>query len=54
MACTEDIKAWIMRWGARAIVLEPEELRNEIQAEAIEMMASYVNGIEQVGKTLTA
>jgi predicted DNA-binding transcriptional regulator YafY len=53
MACTSDIKAWVMRWGARAIVLEPEELRDEIQTEAIEMMASYVNGIEQVEKALT-
>jgi predicted DNA-binding transcriptional regulator YafY len=54
MACTRDIKAWVMRWGSKAIVLEPEKLRSEIQSEAIEMMASYVNGIEQVEKTLTA
>jgi predicted DNA-binding transcriptional regulator YafY len=54
MACTRDIKAWIMRWGAKAIVLEPEELRNEIQAETVEMLAVYANGIDQVEKALTA
>jgi predicted DNA-binding transcriptional regulator YafY len=43
-----------MRWGAKAIVLEPEELREEIQAETVEMLAVYANGIEQVEKTLTA
>jgi len=54
VACTKDFKAWIMRWGSKAIVLEPEELRNEIQAEAIEVMAGYANGMEPVEKTLTA
>jgi predicted DNA-binding transcriptional regulator YafY len=54
VACTRDIKAWVMRWGANAIVLEPEELRNEIQTEAIEMMAGYADGMEQVKKTLAA
>ena len=43
-----------MQWGAKAIVLEPEELRNEIQAETVEMLAVYANGIEQVEKMLTA
>jgi hypothetical protein len=42
-----------MRWGAKAIVLEPEKLRNEIQAETVEMLAVYANGIEQVEKTST-
>jgi predicted DNA-binding transcriptional regulator YafY len=43
-----------LRWGAKAIVLEPEKLRNEIQAETVEMLAVYANGIEQVEKALTA
>ena len=43
-----------MRWGAKAIVLEPEKVRDEIQTEAVEMMAVYAGGIEQVEKTLTA
>jgi hypothetical protein len=42
-----------MRWGANAIVLEPEELRNEIQAETVEMLAVYANGIDLAEKTLT-
>ena len=54
MACTKDLKSWIMRWGAQAIVLEPEELRNEIQAETVEMMAVYANSMDPLEKTLTA
>ena len=54
VAGTKDFKAWIMRWGAKAIVLEPEELRNEIQAETVEMLAVYANGMEQMEKALTA
>jgi len=54
VACTKDFKAWIMRWGADAIVLEPEKLRDEIQAETVEMLAVYANGIEQLEKTLPA
>jgi predicted DNA-binding transcriptional regulator YafY len=54
IACTKEIKAWIMRWGAKAIVLEPEELRNEIRAETVEMLAVYANGIEPLEKTITA
>jgi predicted DNA-binding transcriptional regulator YafY len=50
--CTEEIKAWVMRWGAKAIVLEPEELRDEVRAETVEMLAVYANGIDQVEKTL--
>ena len=54
LACTRDIKSWIMRWGADAIVLEPEKLRNEIRTEAIEMIAAYASGMEQPEKTLAA
>ena len=54
VACTEEIKAWIMRWGAKAIVLEPEELRDEIRAETVEMLAVYANGMEQAEKALIA
>ena len=54
VVCTKEFKAWVMRWGAKAIVLEPEELRDEIQAETVEMLAVYANGIDQVEKALTA
>ena len=53
VACTKEFRAWVMRWGAKARVLEPEKLRNEIQSEAIEMMAGYANGMDPVKKTLT-
>lgn len=54
MAGTEEIKFWIMRWGSNAYVLEPEELREEIQSEAAGMLVMYENGIVQEKKTLTA
>jgi predicted DNA-binding transcriptional regulator YafY len=54
VACTKDIKAWVMRWGAKAIVLEPGALRDEIRMETVEMMAGYADGMEQVKKTLAA
>jgi predicted DNA-binding transcriptional regulator YafY len=51
IACTKEFKAWVFQWGAKAIVLEPEELRNEIQAETVEMLAVYAKGIEEPEKT---
>ena len=39
VAVTRELRRWIMRWGAAAVVLEPEELRDEIQAEAAEILA---------------
>ena len=54
VACTNEIKAWVMRWGAKAIVLEPEELRDEIRAETVEMLAVYASGMDRMEKTLIA
>jgi predicted DNA-binding transcriptional regulator YafY len=54
VAGTEEIKFWIMRWGSNAYVLEPEELREEIQSEAACMLVMYENGIGQEKKTVTA
>ena len=34
VAGTEEIKFWVMTWGAKAMVLEPEQLREEISAES--------------------
>ena len=39
VAGTEEIRFWIMTWGSRAVVLEPESLKEEIRTEA-EMMAN--------------
>ena len=38
VAGTDEIRFWIMSWGPKAVVLEPESLRKEIRAEA-EMIA---------------
>jgi predicted DNA-binding transcriptional regulator YafY len=54
MACTKDVKAWIMRWGAKATVLKPKRLRNEIRSEAVEMLAAYANVIKSNEKTVAA
>ena len=34
VAGTEEIKFWVMSWGSKALVLEPESLREELRAEA--------------------
>jgi predicted DNA-binding transcriptional regulator YafY len=36
VAGTIEIKSWIMSWGANALVLEPESLKDEIRAEAMD------------------
>jgi predicted DNA-binding transcriptional regulator YafY len=54
VAGTAEIKLWILRWGARAVVLEPDKLRDDIQSEAADMLAVYANGTRQLKKALTA
>jgi predicted DNA-binding transcriptional regulator YafY len=41
VAGTEEIRQWILRWGAGAEVLAPEDLREEMRREAEEMMTVY-------------
>jgi hypothetical protein len=41
VAGTRDMKFWIMSWGSKAVVLEPESLRNKILAEAEAMAGRY-------------
>jgi predicted DNA-binding transcriptional regulator YafY len=41
VAGTEEIKHWVMQWGAHAEVLAPSRLRREIQAEAVAMAECY-------------
>jgi predicted DNA-binding transcriptional regulator YafY len=41
VAGTEEIKHWILQWGARAEVLAPDSLRREIRAEAIDLLKHY-------------
>jgi predicted DNA-binding transcriptional regulator YafY len=41
VAGTEEIKFWVMSWGSKALVLEPESLREEIRAEAEAVVGKY-------------
>jgi predicted DNA-binding transcriptional regulator YafY len=41
VAGTMEIKYWIMKWGARAKVLEPDSLKREIRDEAENIVANY-------------
>ncbi len=34
MAGTEEIRFWVMSWGSKAEVLEPQSLREEIRMKA--------------------
>ncbi|MFC1863906.1 helix-turn-helix transcriptional regulator, partial [Thermodesulfobacteriota bacterium] len=54
VAGTEEIKFWIMNWGSKAEVLEPESLRSEIHDEAVAMLGKYTKGFKKEGKPLTA
>ena len=41
VAGTDEIKFWVLNWGAKATVLEPDSLRDEIKSEATAMAANY-------------
>ena len=41
VAGIEEIKFWILKWGAKARVLAPDSLRDEIRIEAEAMVANY-------------
>ncbi len=41
VAGTDEIKFWVLNWGAKATVLEPDSLRDEIKSEAEAMAAKY-------------
>ena len=41
VAGTDEIKFWIMSWGSKAEVLEPESLRDEIREEAEVILERY-------------
>lgn len=44
VAGTEEIKHWVLKWGARAEVLKPLSLREEIRREAEGMVKTYGRG----------
>jgi predicted DNA-binding transcriptional regulator YafY len=41
VAGTEEIRFWIMSWGSKAEILEPESLRDEIREEAEVILERY-------------
>ena len=44
----EAAKWWVLRWGSDAEVLEPFELRLEVQAELEAMLAVYTEELDTV------
>ena len=43
---TDEVKFWVMSWGSKAVVLEPESLRKEIQSECSLTLEYYNNNAE--------
>jgi predicted DNA-binding transcriptional regulator YafY len=41
VAGTDEVRFWIITWGSKAKVLEPESLKKEIRAEAERMLKGY-------------
>ncbi|MCJ7774196.1 MAG: WYL domain-containing protein, partial [Desulfobacterales bacterium] len=41
VAGTDEIKFWIMQWGAGAMVIEPDSLREKVWSEASEIINGY-------------
>jgi predicted DNA-binding transcriptional regulator YafY len=41
VAGTEEIKRWILTWGAQAEVLSPKSLREELRREAEALARNY-------------
>ncbi len=47
VALTEELLSWIMSWGAKAEVLRPQSLKEEIHAEALRMIKSHNETVHQ-------
>jgi predicted DNA-binding transcriptional regulator YafY len=47
VAGADEIRFWIMNWGSRAVVLEPESLRDEIRLEAETLLKRYEAAAEE-------
>jgi len=44
VAVNPDLKSWILSWGAKARVLEPDSLRQELAEEAWQLARQYTEG----------
>ena len=51
LSATEEIKSWALSFGHNAVVLEPEELREEIMAEHRHSFEAYSQTIKQTVMT---
>ena len=45
LSSTEEVKRWVLGFGAKAVVLEPESLRLEIAEELRSLLAAYPAGV---------
>lgn len=54
VAGTQEIKFWVMSWGSKAEVLEPQSLREEIRIDAEKLVGYYQKGSAPERKPLTA
>jgi len=41
LTATQELKSWLLSWGANAVVLEPQALADEMRAEAESLMLLY-------------
>ena len=46
VAGTREIKLWVLRFGSRALVLEPKSLQDELRTEAADMLARYSGHVQ--------
>jgi predicted DNA-binding transcriptional regulator YafY len=54
IAGTEEIKYWVMSWGSKAEVLEPQSLREEIRIDAEKLAGYYQKGSSPERKPISA
>lgn len=52
LSSTEEIKHWVLSFGSKAVVLEPDSLRDEIRAEIETMMNVYETQRESIERQL--
>jgi predicted DNA-binding transcriptional regulator YafY len=50
---TKEFRSWLFSFGAKAVVLEPEELRREIVEEVEKLLAAYSSLNKKTGQQVT-
>jgi predicted DNA-binding transcriptional regulator YafY len=51
MAITEELVSWVISWGAKAEVLEPQALKDRIHAEVLAMLKASGESLKQEKQT---